>query len=208
MKVEAHSLSLFDWKTHLEVRQVVLLCLHIAKFISRAVFQEHKVCQWVAVESFSTIQPTSIVLSKAVFPGWLILFCLVSPALYKTIYLGKSQRNTLKSSWLSACKYSLVIPWVLRRAGESTWGSFGCVWLKGPACPWDAACRVMLSAMGLCGWWFPGCQEWAGNPGSDGVNTDQAGFSSPAPGCARKLVMHLFFIHTARQVSKYTHRAQ
>lgn len=31
-------------------------------------------------------------------------------------YLGKSQRNTLKSSWLSAHKYSLLIPWVLGRA--------------------------------------------------------------------------------------------
>lgn len=85
------------------------LRLQIAKFISRAVSQEHKVCQCVVLESSANMQPTSIMLSKGVFPGWLTLFCPFSSALYKTNYLGKSQRSTLKSSWLSAHKHSLVI---------------------------------------------------------------------------------------------------
>ena len=57
---------------------------------------------------------------------------------------------------------------------------------------------------------FPGCgglAVTAGSPGSNGVNTDQAGFSLPVSDCARKLLVLLFF-HTARQVSKYTDRAQ
>lgn len=80
--MEAHFLSLFGQKTHPEVRQA--LCLRIAKFISRAVLQEHKVYQCDVLESSANMQPTSIRLSKEVFPGWLILFCLFSPALCKT----------------------------------------------------------------------------------------------------------------------------
>lgn len=62
----------------------------------------------------------------------------------------------------------------------------------------------------MCGG-FPGCggrAVAAGSPGSDGVNTDQAGFSLQVADCARKLLVLLFSIHAATQVSKYTERAQ
>jgi len=57
--------------------------------ISRAVLQEHKFYQCDVLESSSNMQPASIMLSKEVFPGWLVLFCPFSPALYKTNYLAK-----------------------------------------------------------------------------------------------------------------------
>lgn len=91
-----------------------------------------------------------------------------------------------QSFWLSAHKYPLFIPWVQGRASESTWGSFGCLWLKGPSFPemmlaeqsqpWGC---VDLDGFGL---WGLSCLSTA--QGAMEV-TEQAPFS--LPDCARKL---------------------